>query len=49
MNKIVKRATAPTLNFFKVLRTIGLALVTVGIAVLTAPVSLPVLVTTVGG
>ena len=49
MNKIVKRATAPTPKFFKVLRTIGLALVTVGTAVLSAPVSLPVLLTTLGG
>ncbi|WP_438967150.1 hypothetical protein [Flavobacterium sp.] len=31
------------------LRTIGLVLATVGTAVLTAPVSLPVIVTTIGG
>ena len=49
MNKIVERASAPTPKFFKVLRTIGLVLATVGTAVLTAPVSLPVIVTTVGG
>jgi uncharacterized membrane protein HdeD (DUF308 family) len=49
MNKIVERATAPTPKFFKVLRTIGLALATVGGIVLTAPVSLPVVVTTIGG
>ena len=49
MNKIVERATAPTPKFFKVLRTIGLVLATVGTAVLTAPVALPVIVTTVGG
>jgi uncharacterized membrane protein HdeD (DUF308 family) len=49
MNKIVERATAPTPKFFKVLRTIGLALATVGGVVLTAPVSLPVIVTTIGG
>jgi len=49
MNKIVERATAPTPKFFKVLRTIGLALATVGTVVLTAPVSLPVIVTTIGG
>ena len=49
MNKIVERAIAPTPKFFKVLRTIGLALATVGTAVLTAPVALPVIVTTIGG
>ncbi|MDP2159614.1 MAG: hypothetical protein Q8K02_03965 [Flavobacterium sp.] len=49
MNKIVERATAPTPKFFKVLRTVGLALATVGTVVLTAPVSLPLIVTTIGG
>ncbi|MCA6422861.1 hypothetical protein EQG68_02915 [Flavobacterium piscinae] len=49
MNKIVERAKAPTPKFFKVLRTIGLALATVGTAVVTAPVALPVIITTVGG
>jgi uncharacterized membrane protein HdeD (DUF308 family) len=49
MNKIVERAKAPTPKFFKELRTIGLALATVGTAVVTAPVALPVIITTVGG
>lgn len=49
MNKIVERAKAPTPKFFKVLRAIGLALATVGTAVVTAPVALPVIITTVGG
>lgn len=49
MNKIVERATAPTPKFFKVFRTIGLVLAAVGTAVLTAPVALPVIVTTIGG
>ena len=49
MNKIVERAKAPTPKFFKVLRTIGLALATVGTAVVTAPVALPLIITTVGG
>jgi uncharacterized membrane protein HdeD (DUF308 family) len=49
MNKIVERATAPTPKFFKVLRTIGLALATLGGTILTAPVALPVIVTTIGG
>lgn len=49
MKKIVKRATAPTPKFFKVLRTIGLALAAVGGTILAAPIALPVLVTTIGG
>ena len=49
MKKIVNRATAPTPNFFKVLRTIGLALAAVGGTVLAAPVALPAIVTTIGG
>ena len=46
---IVKRAKAPTPKFFKVLRTIGLALAAVGGTVLAAPIALPAIVTTVGG
>ncbi|MGL2965858.1 hypothetical protein [Flavobacterium sp. XGLA_31] len=46
---LVNRAKAPTPRFFRVLRTIGLALVAVGGAIVTAPVALPVLVTTLGG
>ena len=49
MNKIVERATAPTPKFFKVLRTIGLALASVGGILLTAPIGLPVVLTTIGG
>jgi uncharacterized membrane protein HdeD (DUF308 family) len=49
MKKIVKRATAPTPKFFKVLRTIGLALAAVGGTILATPIALPVLVTTIGG
>ena len=49
MNTIVNRATAPTPKFFKVLRNIGLALATIGGAILTAPVVLPAVVVTVGG
>ena len=49
MNKIVERAKAPTPKFFKVLRTIGLALATLGGTILAAPVALPVIVTTIGG
>ncbi len=49
MNKIVERATAPTPKFFKVLRTIGLALATIGGTILATPVALPVVITTIGG
>ena len=49
MKKILKRATAPTPKFFKVLRTIGLSLAAVGGTILTAPIVLPVVVTTIGG
>lgn len=49
MKKILKRATAPTPKFFKVLRTIGLALAAVGGTILSAPVALPALVITIGG
>jgi hypothetical protein len=49
MKKIVKRVTAPTPKFFKVLRTVGLALAAVGGTILAAPVALPLMVTTIGG
>lgn len=49
MKKIIKRATAPTPKFFKVLRNLGLTLATVGGVVLTAPIALPIVVTTIGG
>ncbi len=49
MNKIINRAKAPTPKFFKVLRTIGLALAAVGGTILAAPIALPAIVTTVGG
>jgi uncharacterized membrane protein HdeD (DUF308 family) len=49
MKKILNRASAPTPKFFKVLRTIGLALAAVGGTILAAPIALPVLVTTIGG
>ena len=49
MKKILNRATAPTPKFFKVLRTVGLALAAVGGTILAAPVALPAIVITVGG
>ncbi|MET0760030.1 MAG: hypothetical protein ABWZ56_06395 [Flavobacterium sp.] len=46
---ILKRAKAPTPNFFKVLRNIGLALAAVGGTILAAPIALPVAVISIGG
>ena len=47
--KIIERAKAPTPKFFKLLRTIGIAMLAVSGALLTAPVALPVVVVTVAG
>jgi uncharacterized membrane protein HdeD (DUF308 family) len=49
MKKIINRAKAPTPKFFKVLRTVGLALAAVGGTILAAPIALPAIITTVGG
>ena len=49
MSKIFDRIKAPTPKFFKVLRNIGLIMAGVGTVLLTAPVSLPTVVVTVGG
>lgn len=46
---ILKRAKAPTPKFFKVLRTIGLAVAAVGGVILTAPIALPVVIGSIGG
>ena len=46
---IVQRMKAPTPKFFRVLRTIGLALAAAGGALLAAPVALPAAVITVAG
>lgn len=47
--KIIERAQAPTPKFFKLLRTIGIALLAVSGVLLTAPVALPAAVMTVAG
>ena len=49
MKKIINRAKAPTPKFFKVLRTVGLALAAVGGTILAAPIALPAIVTAIGG
>ena len=47
--KIIERAQAPTPKFFKLLRTIGIAMLAVSGALLTAPVALPAVIVTVAG
>lgn len=49
MKNIVNRAQAPTPKFFKVLRNIGLVLLSVSGVIASAPVSLPTIVVTVSG
>lgn len=49
MKKIINRAKAPTPKFFKVLRTVGLALAAVGGTILAAPIVLPTIFTTIAG
>lgn len=46
---ILKRATARTPKFFKVLRSIGLVVAAVGGCIITAPIALPITVVTLGG
>jgi uncharacterized membrane protein HdeD (DUF308 family) len=46
---VVERAKAPTPKFFKILRAIGLALLTISGSVIAAPIVLPVTVVTVAG
>ncbi|KVV14594.1 hypothetical protein [Flavobacterium sp. TAB 87] len=46
---IIKRAKAPTPKFFRIIRTIGLTLATVGGSIIAAPVLLPVAIVTLGG
>jgi hypothetical protein len=46
---IFQRAAAPTPKFFKKLRNIGLTLAAISTAIVTAPVSLPVILVTIAG
>lgn len=46
---ILERATAPTPKFFRVLRTIGLALAAAGAALVAGPIAVPTAVVTVAG
>ena len=38
---VVERALAPTPKWFKILRTVGIALATIGGTIIAAPVALP--------
>jgi hypothetical protein len=46
---LVERLVAPTSDFFKTVRNIGLCLAAIGGAIIAAPVSLPAAVVTVAG
>lgn len=46
---LIQRVKAPTPKFFKVLRSIGLGLAAVGGTILAAPITLPVVITSIGG
>ena len=46
---IIQRAQAPTPKFFRILRTVGLALAAVGGSILAASVALPAAVLTIAG
>lgn len=46
---VLDRAKAPTPKFFKVLRTVGLALLAVSGSIVAAPIALPTVVVTVAG
>lgn len=49
MNQIVQRASAPTPKFFRILRSVGLALLAVSGSIAAAPVVLPVVITSLAG
>ena len=46
---MIKRIQSPTPSFFRKLRNAGLALAAVSTAIITAPVSLPAVITTIAG
>jgi ABC-type xylose transport system permease subunit len=47
--RIINRMKAPTPKFFRKLRNAGLLLAAVGGTIVTAPVSLPAAIVTIGG
>lgn len=46
---LVERAKSPTPKFFRILRSIGLAMLAISGSVIAAPVALPVAIVTVAG
>lgn len=46
---LIERAKAPTPKFFRVLRTVGLALLAISGSIVATPVALPAIVVTVAG
>lgn len=46
---IIERAKAPTQQFFKVLRSIGIVLLAISGSIIAAPVVLPVAVVSIAG
>jgi hypothetical protein len=47
--KIIERVSSPTPKFFKKIRNIGITLAAISIAILKAPIALPVVVLKVAG
>lgn len=46
---IITRVKAPTPKFFKVLRTIGMGLASIGGIIVASPIALPLVLGTIGG
>ena len=46
---VLERAMAPTPKFFKIARTVGLVLATVGGSIIAAPIALPVVIVNLAG
>lgn len=46
---LIERAVSPTPTFFQKLRNIGLALAAISAAIISAPIALPAIVTTIAG
>lgn len=44
---LIDRAISPTPKIFRILRTVGLSLASIGGALLTAPIGLPIIITSV--
>jgi uncharacterized membrane protein HdeD (DUF308 family) len=47
--ELIRRAKGKTPKFFRILRNVGLSIAAVGTLLLTAPVVLPAIATTIGG